>query len=709
MLNELYDAARSLEDAGISPLDWHKEYVPVRAPKLAFFVYIDQQGEITDVERVGDKTEVADLRTWESKGDLRQSFPYFNIPPLLWIEFDPERNEDDKSVRKALKANKLTREQIVRLLERIKNDGLTKQWQEKSRNKIGKCLDKGKLLKSLIGQAPQEYRAIIALVNRLENTSAEVFYNKLLKAFKDKMFRHPEALGKYFDGLFSWGEEGPGNSVTLFLEPVGGTPPFDYPIKNTRVRDWINGRLISKIEQGSASPSALDIFGKDSAGWKLTFDDVRMRNTLGIVKLRAMASAAACQYRYGKADTDSCRVGQESRRKMKGALEWLTASDHKGKTWDSVARATDNKEILLAYPSVLPPNPPDMATFFGGLGETEVDHASRFEDCALNVTGTLRGLMAKNPILDIRVFVLRKMDAARTRVSSHRRYSAQHLIDAAEMWQDGCRNLPCVLIKQFTSEKKTEWRKPAAPFPMEVVWALNTLWSRGAQGTEKTKGQQQWTPTAVKGMTTEDGVSLLLEEGVFLHQVLHRALYGVTRNIVGLALALGQAHVQDQVFIAAKSYGRQAIILPSLLGLLLLKLNIMKEEYMKSPPYLVGRLLSLADQLHYHYCQHVRGGSIPPQLMGNALMSTALEEPVKALALYCNRILPYQAWAKTVSGDAVGLARYFLSELGKVCSEMSLGEISERCTDAEKAQMLIGYLAKSEKSDSETTIQGDEK
>ena len=169
-------------------------------------------------------------------------------------------------------------------------------------------------------------------------------------------------------------------------------------------------------------------------------------------------------------------------------------------------------------------------------------------------------------------------------------------------------------------------------------------------------------------------------------------------------MALGQAHAQDQVYIASKSYGRQAIILPSLLGLLLLKLNITKEEYMKSPPYLVGRLLSLADQLHYHYCQHVRGGSIPPQLMGNALMSTALEEPVKALALYGNRILPYQAWAKTVSGDAAKLARDFLSELGKVCAEVSLSEISERCTDAGKAQMLIGYLAKPEKSDSETTI-----
>ena len=126
---------------------------------------------------------------------------------------------------------------------------------------------------------------------------------------------------------------------------------------------------------------------------------------------------------------------------------------------------------------------------------------------------------------------------------------------------------------------------------------------------------------------------------------------------------------------------------------------------MKAAPYLIGRLLSLADQLHYHYCVHARNKpgtppeklSIPPQLMGNALMSTALEEPVKALALYCNRILPYEAWAKTASGDEARLGRYFLAELGKVCNE--LGDIPKRCVDADKAQMLIGYLARPEKSE----------
>jgi len=709
MLNELYDAASALADAGIKPKNWHKEYVPIRVPKLAFFVYINNQGEIADIERVSDPTEVADLRTWESKGDLRQSFPYFNIPPLVWIQFDPKKNENDRLIEKATKANSLTREQLSQFVERAQDAETTKKWGSaltgqrvwiNPEKKLQSCLEKSRTLKTILGKAPDEFQSVIALIERLNQSSADVFYEQLLNVFGNKMKGYPETAGRYFDALFYQDKEvpgvkkenEPGNSITLLLELVDGVSHFSFPARHTKVRDWINEKLLAQSPAREDSSSAHDIFDNDGLGLDQSFDDVRMKNVLGNVKLRAMVGAARCQYRYGEAEADSCPVGQESRSKMKGALEWLTDPDREGKTWTTVARASDNKEILLAYPSVLPPEPPDTATFFGGLPESDADNTGRFEGCAKNVTGALRGLMATTPDLDIRVFVLRKMDPARTRVSGHRRYSAQRLIHAAESWRHGCRNLPHIMVKQFTKGKKSEWRELETPFPMETIWVLNTLWSRDGKSVSR-----------VKGIATEDGVSLLLEGGAFLQPVLHRALYSVTRNAAGLVLALGQAHAQGQVFLAAKSYTRQAIILPSILGLLLFKMNITKEEYMKSAPYLVGRLLSLADQLHYHYCQHVRDGSVPPQLMGNALMPTALEEPVKALALYSNRILPYQAWARTVSGDAAGLARYFLAELGKVCSEVSLTATPERCNDSDKTQMLIGYLARPDKSDSDTT------
>ncbi len=120
---------------------------------------------------------------------------------------------------------------------------------------------------------------------------------------------------------------------------------------------------------------------------------------------------------------------------------------------------------------------------------------------------------------------------------------------------------------------------------------------------------------------------------------------------------------------------------------------------MHESPFLIGRLLSLADQLHEQYCRGPRKGSMPSQLIGNALMLAALEQPTQALALLSQRILPYQAWAKTVQGGNVGLVKYFLGEMGKLSNELATLPLPERCDDAAKAQMLLGYLVRTEKSD----------
>jgi len=141
--------------------------------------------------------------------------------------------------------------------------------------------------------------------------------------------------------------------------------------------------------------------------------------------------------------------------------------------------------------------------------------------------------------------------------------------------------------------------------------------------------------------------------------------------------------------------------LPSILGLLLYKNGIEKVGFMNSPAYLVGRFLSMADDLHLKYCQHVRKGSIPHQLIGNALMPTALEMPEKALSMLSQRILPYQAWAKTLSGEKehVGLVKYFLKQIGEVSNQLKEAGLTPTCSDTDKAQILLGYLARSEKSE----------
>lgn len=122
---------------------------------------------------------------------------------------------------------------------------------------------------------------------------------------------------------------------------------------------------------------------------------------------------------------------------------------------------------------------------------------------------------------------------------------------------------------------------------------------------------------------------------------------------------------------------------------------------MRSSPFLIGQLLGLADTLHREYCNHVRKGQIPSQLIGNAAMAAALNNPTAALARLSERIIPYQAWANSVSGDGVGLAKWTLQQFSRVAKELGEQTIPERCSDAEKAQVLLGYLARPENSGNE--------
>ena len=226
------------------------------------------------------------------------------------------------------------------------------------------------------------------------------------------------------------------------------------------------------------------------------------------------------------------------------------------------------------------------------------------------------------------------------------------------------------------------------PFPIEVVWCLNTVWQRQGMHAEQ-----------ARGFSIEDGLNLLLDSGLRQQAIAGLALGTLTRNAASLLLAMGQAHHQDMVHLAPTKYGKQALLIPSILGLLLAKAGSMKGVFMHQPHFLVGRLLSLADQLHEQYCQKVRKGSVPPQLVGNALMSAALEQPTQALAMLSQRILPYQAWAKSSQREEARQAKFFLGEMGRLSQELATYPLPTTCDDKAKAEMLLGYLAWTEKSE----------
>ena len=359
-----------------------------------------------------------------------------------------------------------------------------------------------------------------------------------------------------------------------------------------------------------------------------------------------MNSVSPCQYRYKTIDARSYPIGSDSRKRAKGALEWLKDESREGQTWGR----SDVKELLFAYPTIMPKTPVKLASCFGARKQD--DTKARFARYAEDVVSCLKGLSLSLKDIELRVFSLRKMDKARTKVVFHRNYSAQRLADAAKEWQQGCDNIPPIRMKAWGEAKgETVVAEPETPFPLQISDCLNRVWK--LDGTTRDE---------VESIPKSSGIELLLDEFATLNHAPH-LLAVALHHSKGLFLSLGNALHGNEV-LNLGGFNKQKQLMPAILGLLLWKLGIEKEVYMNNAPYLVGRMLNLADELHALYCKEVRNGSLPSQLLGNALMAAALDSPTQAVAQLALRIAPYLGWARTNSTGVAGLSRYLLKKFG---------------------------------------------
>lgn len=675
MLNELRELSVSLEKANMDVEDLHNNFKPCPKGSLTYWIYIDDQGHIVGLAPV-PSVQVPTVRKWEKANGI--SFPAFNVPPLLEAHSD-DLKEKTKSFRKAVeKGNSVDIEgfsTLVNACNSLWNDGILK--------KITDCLTRPVAdISEYLGETSDRYRAIGELCNRARLIKAATFKQQLITFLIQSI--HSAPASDLIDTLFFYSGKAPKN-FQVILE-LSDRERFEFPANHQEVQRWMNMKFMSSTTKDNRTD--LDAFGCNASGKGEKYPPVRLP-VLGNVILRAMNPESPCQTRYGMIDHHSFPSGEAARKAMKSALEWLGKEERKGKTWCDLSRRMERPMLLFAYPSQIPESLPDLA---GMMGDTEDEEAEtqqeKFTALAEKVTLALRGRTNETVDSEVRVFVLAKMDKARTKVLASNRYSAEHVVSSARLWQEGSRNVPKIAVRSFGKNKgdKPVWSELLIPFPAEAIWCLNTVWTR--QGTHA---------DGAHGFSVNDSLCLLLGTGFELQQVAGWALGAVLRNSSSLFLAIGQANAQGLVHKADRKYAKQMKLLPSLIGLLLYKLGYKKGGIMTTPAFLIGKLFNLADSLHFEYCKGPRKGSIPPQLVGNALMATALETPEKALSMLSQRVLPYQAWARTLTGgDEVKLVKFFLKHLGEVTDQLKDIPLPQRSSDTDKAQILLGYLARSE-------------
>lgn len=682
MLNELYYLSLSLKDCGIKPPDWYKDLKPLPKAtnkKLCYKILVGDDGFIAGVEPMSQDI-VPNLRKWEpSNGN---SFPGFNIQPLYRIT--------DEGSKKRLKKWREGKESIDFTLVKEWCSADRMNWDSKFTKKIEKCLGViPKELKTRCAGISNKFDALKHLLERIavfghsgSNRFFEALKSTILATLEKEIARLllPVLI---HEGSSKKKAEDDRGSVSVFLDV---TDWKEYPVAHKETIQFLNEQLLNMTSAGAASSGGRDndAFGGETSGIDERLPEVKLP-LIGGVKLRAMSSESPCQYRYGTIDAKSFRIGGNSRRLAKGALEWLGSDEREGETW---GRA-DGRELIFAYPAVLPKTPLKLAACFGARRAD--DSGSRFENYAKDVVDCLKGLSPSLKEIELRVFSLRKMDKARTKVVFHRNYSAQRLADAASDWQQGCANIPVIRMKAWGEEKgKTILAEPKTPFPLQIADCLNRVWKLDGTSND-----------GVKSIPKSAGIELLLDESVSLGYVPHLLTLAL-QNGRGLFFSMGNTLHRNKVF-KLDGFGNHRQLMPSILGLLLWKLNIRKEVYMNGSSYLVGRILKLADDLHALYCKEVRKNSLPPQLLGNALMAAAIDSPTQALAQLALRITPYLGWARTNSTESAGLSRHLLKEFGLVETKLRDEVLPDRLTDTARAQLLLGYISTSSSLTEEST------
>ncbi|MEG2623358.1 MAG: hypothetical protein RSC06_10710 [Clostridia bacterium] len=681
MINELYNLKRSLENAGIELKSWHQAYMPLpnvtaKAPLIR--IWLGDDGEVCDLESLTAE-QAGKLRKY---GNNQKSFPAFNISAMYRVT-DKEHIAEINGRGKGLYEPDVGR---------VRSLCVAENWIKGVPGQVQRSLSDCPIaLKALIGESEAFNQSIIARLIALCEmlSSRDGGFRASLERCVFAKLEKEEDVALLLRLLFHKGDaqkshhDDKGNNISIILD-VYNWRQYGCPVASEQITSWLNQMLLAGDAKGRAVPDNLDVtdaFGAPFINLNEPMPTVRL-STFGVV-LRSMFNGQPCQSRYARIDDGSYPLSFDNRYAIKNSLEWLAEPAREQVTWTKVGA----KEIAFVYPEKLPKVSPQFAAIFGmDLGESPASAAARFDAVAEAFTRAFRGLPPREKPSTIHVFVLRKIDNARSKVVFTHDTTPEQLIEAADTWSQGCRNLPIL-----------DAGEQVTPFPLQVAAIVNAVWK---QDGERADGK-----TPETQMKCYQGMELLL--GILPESLERHFLYGILENASGLIHHLGYVLHGGRTGRGDKNATRlnrqkdDAVCALAILGLLLYRHNRRKEHYMEEMAYLLGQLLHVSDEMHTLYCLVVRKGEVPPQLAGGSMFVTACEMPERALAQLGIRMQPYIAWAKQYrykdikdkgieSWRAKWLLGLYEQSFNKVLSVM---EKSLRFGDYEKAQLFIGYMS----------------
>lgn len=669
MINELYTLYQCLQKCDIN-FDAPNQNVKTPGKSEGFIVGVNRKGIPETVEYI-DAKKMANL--WTIRKGQQNSFPFMKLKKsILKIElgdnifkkFKDSKKFDDKI---AILDNAVKQYEL-----NIQNISLSK-W---AKGEIEKLKDKDMKLNSLIDLADRFPKG---------DKCSKIFLKELLKLLLKNAQENTINLIK----TILIGDEKSGKivcDVPLFYD-VSDWNKYKRRVANSEMGVLVSNNLPET--PGETGLSALE--GIHKPLHSESFPDPNLPAT-GNTYLFSMNEDALCHDRYGKISSDIFPVSQDSVKAMHGAIKWCTSDVHKGKTWKRVPNIKRKQDLLIAYIEEKPITAIKLASIFTSFDveKTEADKAV-YEKTSAKVCQALKGESGLTKDSKVNVLVLTKIDPGRVQVVLSDSYTRDSIIKGVEEWQIAVKNHPYFsVILPGKKGEKAILAEPSCPSPEEVMRCLQNQWIKN--GHDKRN---------VPGVALRQVYDMFLGNDKESKEAAQIILYLTLHRLGPLFIGIAGADHAGDVKIFSFEARKTVLAGISVLALALYKLGIKKEEYMRNPAFNLGRLLSFADGLHAQYCRLQMGRKdkdLPPQLIGNALLPVAFDNPDKAIALLGDRLRIYYAWATKVQGEDYKLVKWMISEMGVVSAGLEDVKWHSTANDATKAQVLLGYLARS-KSD----------
>lgn len=693
MLNEMMLLRRTLAELGVTTTSRHPDIAPLAKSSPLLRVFLDAQGAVASVEIVPQDVAPS---YWTFRDGKQNSFPRISFKPALRPGASIEQLEvlsnKRKSVEQKRSAYLALRDNVPLQLEsvlpwitpghrqRIIERGLDVEKSGHADAQIFCKLVNSFRITEDVALLTQIETAVVAELN--VNPSEELLALAVRLSFRDgaKSEKPVDAC----DLLFDFRDE---KTFNCAAEPGMGA--------------ILSQALPSKAAGGDLGICALT--GESTIIEADKFPEANLP-VLGPSVIHSRNPDLPSGHRYGASGPDSMPIGSSLASELQAAAEELTKAERKGKTWASIPSEKGDKGDLLIC-------------CLAGLPDLELADAITVSEAGFEALGERIIELAKGKSMvvpanaRIEVTVLRAIDKANKKTVHSSSLTRQGLEDAASKWTAACRNVPSIML--FVPNKKGEAAsqiKPRTLTPGSIVALSKKVYMTGGTKSDQAAG---WSFAEAFGLVLRGKANAPAKIQSLIGFVLARFT----------PLLLGVGHVRSRLVKSTSKPDmeafspearKDALDAISLLGALLFQLDIKITKDMNTPAYLLGQLLAGSDVLHRGYCLAVRGGKLPPKLIGNATMNTAAKNPTAALAQLLQRWGPYEGWAKKwlaeTNFDALRAkhdgdkqktnaiydirdAAFAPGNLREIAKQLATPDVFGRSDDTFRAQLFLGYLA----------------